>query len=352
MATIRRIKRQKGLVYQVILRDKAGNSLKSKTFKKLGDAKLWGKKMEGDDDLMEALGIDGGKLLFSELVNEFALYKKFKDDTLIYRLNYWCSEIGNMRIKDISSGLLRQKLKDFQAGCCRRGNGKGSASVTQKPRSPGTVNRHRITLSAIFSFAVQQGYLLKNPVSKIPGLPQDSSMTRFLSDDERERLFAACKQSYWPRLYCLVVLACSTGMRKSELLNLRWADIDFDRGLAALEITKNGQPRVNPIPSAALAELEKFRDDPGVLVFPGRNDKSYSFRKPWNQALKQAGITSFRFHDLRHSASSYLAMSGASLIEIADILGHKSLQTTKRYSHLSTQHKAELLRRVMDGKIV
>lgn len=106
---------------------------------------------------------------------------------------------------------------------------------------------------------------------------------------------------------------------------------------------------INPIPSVALDELKKFRKIGNGLIFfsPNNSDKPFDFRKQWYATLKRANIFGFRFHDLRHTAASYLVMAGATLHEAGQILGHKSEQTTKRYAHLSTNHKAALAERVM-----
>ena len=92
----------------------------------------------------------------------------------------------------------------------------------------------------------------------------------------------------------------------------------------------------------------KYKEDKG-LIFASliKPDKPYCFTKPWYKALKEADIEDFRFHDLRHSCASYLAMNGASLLEIADVLGHKQISVTHRYAHLCTLHKQKLINRVM-----
>ncbi len=181
---------------------------------------------------------------------------------------------------------------------------------------------------------------------------ENNAVVRWLSDEERGRLLATCKDSAWPRLYPLVFMALTTGARRGELLKLTWADIDFDSGLATCRDTKNGDPRILPLPQATQTVLKPFRGIGSALVFPSERipTKPMEFRKLWSTALQQAGIENFRFHDLRHSAASYLVMNGATLHETAEVLGHRSVQTTKRYAHLSTQHKAALTERIL-GKL-
>ena len=102
------------------------------------------------------------------------------------------------------------------------------------------------------------------------------------------------------------------------------------------------------LPSPAMAALESWRAVGTGLVFPSetRPGQHFEVRKHWCAALDTAGIEDFRFHDLRHSAASYLVMNGATLNETAEVLGHKSIQTTMRYAHLSTEHKAKLTERI------
>jgi integrase len=173
---------------------------------------------------------------------------------------------------------------------------------------------------------------------------------RFLSEDERQRLLDACKASRNPYLYLVVVLALSTGARKMEILNLTWQNVDLQRGAITLHDTKNGERRVLPLAGPALELMHqhsKVRRIDTPLVFP-RSDgrKPLDIRSSWETTLKQADSTDFHFHDLRHSCASYLAMNGASLAEIAEVLGHKTLSMVKRYAHLSEAHTARVVARM------
>ncbi len=130
-------------------------------------------------------------------------------------------------------------------------------------------------------------------------------------------------------------------------MNLRWSDVDMDRGLAYLHETKNNERRAIPLVGLALEKLRalsKVRRIDTDLLFPREDGKKpVTIQKPWRKVLADAGIEDFRFHDLRHSCASYLAMNGASLAEIAAVLGHKTLAMVKRYSHLSEQHTASVV---------
>jgi len=175
-----------------------------------------------------------------------------------------------------------------------------------------------------------------------------------LSEDERGALLEACIKSASPDLHMIVVLALSTGARRGEIEALRWKQIDLARGTAVLHDTKNGESRVLHLAGPALQQLTaraKVRRIDTDLVFPRSDGKEpIIVEAHWRKAREAAGLEDFRFHDLRHSAASYLAMNGATLAEIAAVLGHKTLAMVKRYAHLSDQHTAGVVQR-MNAKI-
>jgi integrase len=139
-----------------------------------------------------------------------------------------------------------------------------------------------------------------------------------------------------------------------EILGLRWRDVDFQRQTITLHDTKNGERRVLPLQGHALELIQQCSNGRRLdsdFVYPSRNGKKpFDLRRAWTAALKESNIPNFRWHDLRHSAASYLAMNGATLAEIAEILGHKTLAMVKRYAHLSDAHTAGVVRR-MNEKI-
>jgi integrase len=159
----------------------------------------------------------------------------------------------------------------------------------------------------------------------------------------------SCGKAAWPKLYLLVLIAITTGARRGELLGLRWNDIDFERQTAYVQTTKNGQPKVLPLTDDVIKELTKFRQQDSSLIFNSeiKPDKAFCFNKQWHKVLVEAKVEDFTFHCLRHTCASYLAQSGASLLEIADVLGHKQISVTKRYAHLCIDHKEKLINSVM-----
>lgn len=154
-------------------------------------------------------------------------------------------------------------------------------------------------------------------------------------------------------------MALTTGARKGELLYLKWSDIDFNKNVARLEGnrrveinqkgTKNGRNRLLCLTQPVLDELKKFRAVGNALIFKNTicDYKPYEIRKIYAKALLDSKITDFRFHDLRHTAASNLAKNGATLLEIAEVLGHSNIAVTKRYSHLCIEHKRDLINKIM-----
>lgn len=352
MATIRKIERKTGFVYKAIIKQR-GVAVKSKTFDRKTDAVAWAKRVEADQDLMEAFGSRGASMKISELVDQYALQWRGKCPRQIPRAEYWAACFGQYKIVDINADMIRKQLKEFESGQCVRGDGKGKTKALARTRSPASVNRIRSVLSALFKYAMGEGIVTQNPVGKVPPRKVSNQRTRYLKDLERERLLKACEVSEWPHMRLLVLMAMTSGMRKAELMNLRWSNMDFDRNLAFLGDTKNGSPRNCPIPDFVMRQLRPLRQVGNGLLFPSTTDpdKPFEFKKHWLQAMADAGIENFVWHDLRHTAASILAMGGANLYEVGQILGHKCAQTTQRYAHLSTDHKSSLVNRVMSAAI-
>jgi integrase len=257
----------------------------------------------------------------------------------------------------VTTDDVRRALERYAAGKALRPNRKPATRKEKRPceivattraRTPATVNRQKAALSSFFKHAIGAGHIKRNPVSGVPARPEHNKRTRWLSDDERARLLDAAKSSAWPMLYLLILAALMTGARKGELLSLRWEAIDFARRTVLLPCTKNGSPRTLTLPRPVIEELLRHRRAGGLVFASDTNPfRAASVDRSWTNALTAAGIEAFRFHDLRHSAASYLAMAGASLLEIGAVLGHRSTQTTLRYAHLSVERSQELTDRVL-----
>ncbi|MHA1541165.1 MAG: tyrosine-type recombinase/integrase [Alphaproteobacteria bacterium] len=217
-------------------------------------------------------------------------------------------------------------------------------------RSGSTVNRYLTALSSVFGIAVREWELLENnPVLKVSKLKEAPHRIRYLSVEERVDLLTECEKANNPYLYPAVILALSTGARKMEILSLKWENVDLENKRVILKDTKNKEVRSLPLVVDGLKEMQKLYDSrkSKIWVFPSKKEqKPFDITRSWRKARKDSKIKDFRFHDLRHTTASYLAMNGATMGEIADILGHKTLQMVKRYAHLSDSHKKSVLEKM------
>jgi integrase len=261
------------------------------------------------------------------------------------QLGWWKTQLGEYRLSEVTATKIvecRDRLLN-------------TPKPDGKRRSNSTVVRYLAALSHAFSLAVKEwGWVAANPLRNASKPVEPRGRVRFLDNDECSRLLTACRGSGPEALYTIVVLALTTGMRRGEIMGLRWRDVDLDEAHLTLHETKNGERRVVPLVGHALQLLRDRRPgrlDDTELVFPGRTPgRALEFKRPWLKALEHAAICDFRFHDLRHTAASYLAMQGCTTLDLAELLGHKTLQMVKRYSHLSTAHaRASLLK--LDGAV-
>lgn len=309
--------------------------------------------------MLAALPMRQGDMLVSVLIDLYMQHYAGRDTSRLQRVEWWRRQVGAIALQDLSDDhvhacleALKQQPSRYFAGL--DADGKRIYKARPKLVAPATVNRYATTLAAIITWAIKRRIAPKgfvHPCRSVERMTENNGKTRFLSDEERVRLLAACKAARWPRLYVLVLMALTTGARKGELLGLRWADIDFDRAEALLAATKNGDQRVLPLVPAVVAELQRFKAGGKALVFasPRNPVQAFAFAGQFEEALQSAKVKGATFHTLRHSAASILAKNGATLLEIADLLGHRQLQMTKRYAHLATSHKAALVNRILGG---
>ena len=231
------------------------------------------------------------------------------------QLLWWKNKIGTVSLAELSPQIISSCRDLLEKDIVRGG----------RTRSPSSVNRYLAAFSHVITIAMKEwGWIDRHPVIAVRKLPEPKGRIRFLSDDERAHLLKTCGESQNPYLFVVVVLAISTGMRKSEILSLKWEDIDLERGVAYLFETKNSEPRSVALASFALELLKNLRSqrsNSSNYVFPSpRGDRPNDIRNAWEAARKRAGLEGFRFHDLRHTTGSYLAMNGATLTEIAEVL--------------------------------
>lgn len=340
MASIFERKDKDGKIrYRVQVRLK-GYPPQSETFDRKTDAKKWVQDIESairegrHFKTAQAKRHTLGELI-DRYIREVLPRKPKSERKQRAQLLWWKQEIGHCLLADVTSVLLAEKRDKLAQGKTKSGSS----------RSPSTVTRYLAVLSHSLSVASREWlWIDDSPMRKVIKPPQPRGRVRFLLEDERKNLLDVCKRSRAHFLYIAVVISISAGLRQAELMNLKWPDVDLEKGRIILEWTKNGDRRTVPIAGLALQllrELDRKRRIDTLLIFPGRNpQKPINLRCAWQKALRESAIKNFRWHDLRHCCASYLAMNGASLTEIAEILGHRSISITRKYSHLSDSHTA------------
>jgi len=210
--------------------------------------------------------------------------------------------------------------------------------------SGATVVKDLNTLSHIIDTAIKEWdcHIPINPVKNIRRPRLNPSRTRRLYPQEEQILLVACRE-HSLMMEAIVLFAIETAMRLSEMIHLEWSDIDLSQSTATLHTTKNGEVRHVPLSRKAKELLNKLpRHIESQKIF-WRWLTASGFEASWQRVVKKSNLVDFRFHDLRHEATSRLFEKGLSMMEVSLITGHKTLQMLKRYTHLDAQDIAQKL---------
>lgn len=308
----------------------------SKTFNTRSDADLWAATTESE--MGRGVFIDRSdaeRNTVAEIIDRFTTefaphhYKMRVDKKEAWR--YQCEHLKNILGK-FSLAALDQKLVAQY-----RDNRLGAVGDS-------TVRKELFMLSKILKFAeIECAITLPrgNPVEKIRKPSESKSRDRRLNEDEWNNLAMECQKSRNTYLWSAVQLAVETGMRQGELLSLQWKMIDKKRSIAFLKDTKNGEARTVPLSPTALTVLDALPVSIGGKVIPLQRMTLFHV---FQAACARAGIDDFTWHDLRHEALSRLAERGdMTVLELAAVSGHKTLQMLKRYTHLQAEKLAAKL---------
>jgi integrase len=237
-------------------------------------------------------------------------------------LNHLLPFFGDCNLSDVTSETIsRYKAMRLQEGA-----------------KPATLNRETAMAKHCFNLGLKEwGWCRENPFCKVKMEREDNSRDRVLTYDEEERLLAACSN----RLRDIVLFALSTGARMGEILELTWKDVDLFRKVVVIRQGKTGKPKTIPlIPTAMDILKSRVRRIDTSLVFPSQNGTRMTdtnLGRAFRAALKKARVEGFRFHDLRHTFASRLAMAGKDLYVIQKLLGHREPRMVQRYAHHSVQ---------------
>ena len=296
------------------------------------------------------------KFTFDQLAKEYEEKQKgetYFDKTRKYYVPIIKTFFGNKRLYQISPLDVESYKKQR----------KETPTRAKKPRSDVAVNRELETLRHIFNKAVDWGFMEKNPFDKFRDpilFKEDENRVRYLTEDEIKRLFAVLgeekpkdkkhpEEKIKPYQYLenIVRAALLTGLRRGDLLSLKWADVDLEKGVLFFnEQKKRNKRRIKVLNSDMINLLKSVPRGESETIFSGPDAKPLKdVKRSFRTTLKRAGIRDFHLHDLRHTSASYMVMRGASLKSVQEHLGHTSLTMTQRYAHLSPEfQRAEVER--------
>lgn len=365
MATI--VKTPSG-TWQAIIRRKGVETIK-KSFARKTDAVAWAKKVDSEIDREEHIPEKKSlRHTYDELLSQYleaddglGSVSENQQKKMPPALRMWGKHLGHLRIKDITPEVIEQTTDILAKRRKVSPMGKDLGQV-----SDSTIRRDLSTLGSLFKWAVKKRIMTVSPMREVAKPTVNDQRERYLSNEELARLIESVDVSQSPELGICVRLALFTGLRQGNLMALTWNRVNTgdlpttyrtEEGKAftipprhvLIPVTKNGHPHLAPLEGMALDALREWSKqrpfDTSLLLFPGRHNhyQPLDLRKPWETALKRAGITGFRWHDLRHTFASLMLKSGASHIELAKLTGHKDLRSLMRYTHISPEHSSGLV---------
>lgn len=359
MGDVVTVTRENGEVsYKARIRRRGEKPL-TKTFRRKTDAAKWIQHSEAQ--LLSGKGLPRPKRhTVSDAIARYLIdvlpHKKASTQSVQRQmLSKLKSILGDYRFVEVDYDVLAQARGFLQTEEVRR-------IGVEEPqfRGPASVNRYFALLNHIYSVAIRDwSWADLNPVSKMRPLREPKGRERSLTDDELKTIMAGLARHDRADFRLIVKLALITGARRGNCETLEWQHVDLDARTVSFPDTKNNKPHVAPITEELCDELKEYRRATGVLtgpVFPskpGSARPSVDVKQVWRRFAADVGLKDLRFHDLRHAVGSHLAKQNVSLHMIAKLLGHRSLESTKRYAHLGVQdvvpHVEELgarLRRV------
>jgi len=287
------------------------------------------------------------------------LPKKRDAATRRSRLMWWRQKLGHLKLAEVNAAtivecrnkLLREPYVKAKPGAKGSTLAEGEAPREFK-RGPKTANRFLAYLSHAFTIARKEWHwIAHNPLDGVSKYKEGPGRVRYLSDDERSALLEQTAKDL--QLHLVVMLALTTAARAGEIVGLMWRDVDLKEGRLLLRTTKNAQPRVLWVHGETLRLLKEHAKAPQVddeRLFVSQTGKRYGYREAFQTACVAAKVRGFHFHDLRHSAATYLAREGATEQQLKAIGGWKS-GVVSRYVHLAAQDARDVMAR-MNEKIL
>jgi integrase len=221
------------------------------------------------------------------------------------------------------------------------------AWLSKHCKTPATANRYRAFLSLVYREAIANKKQDSNPARGVRQRKEPRGRLRFLTREEYDSLCAVIRERF-PEHLAEFIVSVNSGMRLSEQYTCTWSQVDFKRRAIDLTKTKNGTARtihLNPDALAAVESMKAQGQKPSDRVFPN-GQKDFVTRSWFVPCLEAAGISGYVWHSNRHTFCSWLAMAGATIKEIQELAGHKTISMSARYAHLSPDHKLSVIDRI------
>ena len=275
---------------------------------------------------LETLDVrSGNRLTFSAFIHEHYMphaksrKRSWKAEQGILRRDI-LPELGEMPLGTIT----RLTLVHWQEGMLGRG------------LAPSTCNRALFLLKYALNCALRWGFISDSPARDVQALPEKEFRERYLTEDEARRLLEILKEEKDQQAAHVVRLLLFTGARKSEILAARWENVDVERRILTVPLSKSGKARHIPLSEAALQVLANLpRCSEWLFPSPRTEGHITSVFNAWDRVRTKAGLKDVRLHDLRHSFASFLVNDGCTLYEVQKILGYHDPKVTTRYAHLA-----------------
>jgi integrase len=310
-------------------REKAGTKGAAiKLYRKRKTEALQGKKLP---ETLRRATVTFGEIAKDALAYSKANKRSHRDDE--YRMKRLTGWFGSRPVDSITPQDIEKALSD--------------AAESEK-WLPGTVNRHRSLLSLTYRLAIRNGKVGENPVRHVPRKRENNIRTRFLSPEEEAALRTKIRALH-PLREPEFDLALHTGMRRNEQWQLRWQDMNLRAGIITIPQSKHGAMRhvpINSVAEKALGTLGVRRGGSEYVCSGSPTREGRDWERWFEECVIEAKIPNFRWHDLRHTFASRLAMAGVSLRTLAELLGHKTLAMVMRYAHLAPAHLRDAVERI------
>lgn len=285
------------------------------------------------------------------VIGAFLASKEF-DQATVSRLAYWYDVFGDRELADITADDVDLAVVRLAERGRLRPVRNGDTTQAGKPLAGSTINRYITQLGSLYKYARRLRLLPRNHVPPTQGIektPELPDPDKYLRPEEVERLLVVAKilDRRWGRMSALIIVAFHTGLRKGNLLDLRWRDINLLERTASVLKTKNGRPQVSALSDRAVQALAKLPGKhPDTLVFESTTGQAYHVRRLWLKICIEAGLPGRQFHQLRHGCGSAMAAAGINQATIMAVLGHRTLTASARYMHHSTDDKRAAVERV------